>query len=135
MPKRVVYDKKKFDDLRKAQLNVVTRHQAKACGMPPSTIGHQTREGGPWQVMLPGIYLTVTGPVLREHREMAALLHSGADGLLTGWSAVRHHGLAAPESINVHVLVPLNIHRQSIDFSRLHRTKRMPNQHEEAGPI
>jgi len=85
--------------------------------------------------MLPGIYLTVTGPVLREHREMAALLHSGANGLLTGWSAVRHHGLAAPESINVHVLVPLNIQRQSIDFARLHRTKRMPDQHEEAGPI
>jgi very-short-patch-repair endonuclease len=136
MPKRPACDKEKLTELRKKQLNVITRAQARACGLASSTIGYLIREGGPWQVLLPGIYLTTTGAVTQEHREMAALLHAGAGSMITGPGAARRHGLTALESGEaVDVLVYLDNRRQSISFARLHRTKRMPREHERHGPV
>ena len=37
---------------------------------------YRLRPGGPWQALLPGIYLTVTGTTSSEQKEMAALLYT-----------------------------------------------------------
>lgn len=103
--------------------------------MPSSTVDRMVREDGPWQVLLPGIYLTVTGAITQEHREMAALLYAGAEGVITGSCAVRRHGLTAAEPPVVTVLVGTKVRRQSIGFVRLLRTRRLPGTHEVAGPI
>ena len=40
---------------------VITRAQALGCGLSLAEIRHRIRPGGPWQRLLPGVYLTVTG--------------------------------------------------------------------------
>ncbi|WP_371616053.1 hypothetical protein [Streptomyces sp. NBC_00454] len=45
------------------QLNLATRHQlTTTAGIPPGTITSRTRPGGPWQRLLPRVYLLQTGP-------------------------------------------------------------------------
>lgn len=126
MPKRTRYDKKKFDQLRKHQYQVVTRAQAIECGFPSSTVTYMIRVEGPWQVLLPGVYLTVTGKVSQEQRETAALLYAGAGSVVTGPCAVRLHRLTCPGGNTVDVLVDANERKKSVGFVRLYRTKRMP---------
>ena len=76
-----------------AQHQVVTGEQALLCGMPHSTWIATSPPGGPWQRLLPGVYLTVTGTVTQDQREMAALLYAGPRSLITGAAAVRRHRL------------------------------------------
>lgn len=44
------------------QLGLATRHQLTAAGVPDGTITSRTRPGGPWQRLLPRVYLLQTGP-------------------------------------------------------------------------
>ena len=41
-----------------AQHGVISRAQTVACGMTAGTLRHRIRAGGPWQPLLPGVYLT-----------------------------------------------------------------------------
>lgn len=110
------------------QHHVLARRQALACGLTRAALTHRLRSGGPWQKLLPGVYLTVTGAVTTDQREMAALLHAGPKSLITGAVAVRRNGIRAPGSNVVDVLVPEPLRCQSIGFVRVHRTKRMPSE-------
>ena len=103
--------------------------------MPPSTLDRQIAPGGPWQRLLPGVYLAVTGTPTRDQREMAALLYAGRPSLITGLAAVRRHRLSAPGPDAVDVLIPWNRQRQSTAFVRMHRTKRMPERGYVTGKI
>ncbi|MGH3169385.1 MAG: hypothetical protein ACRDN0_26325, partial [Trebonia sp.] len=127
MTKRTVYDKKRLDKVSGDQLLVITRAQALACGMPSSTMDDKIRGGDQWQVLLPGIYLIVTGVATQEQREVAALLYAGEKGVITGPCAVRRRRLDCPGPNNVDVLVPMNVRRNGTGFVRLHRTKRIPD--------
>ena len=86
------------------------------------------RPGGPWQKLLPGIYLAVSGAVLPVHREMAALLHTGPRSMLTGPAACRRWSISAPDNGVIDVLVPAEIRCQSAAFVRVRRTQRMPRE-------
>ena len=86
-------------------------------------------------MLLPGVYLAVTGAVTQLQREVAALLHAGEHGVITGPSAVRLHRLRSPGPDTVDVLVPVSVRRQSAGFARLHRTERMPRTWCAAGPV
>ena len=59
-----------------AQYQVITRRQAVLCGLPHSTLDRFMAPGGPWQRLLPGVYLAVTGTATQDQREMAALLYA-----------------------------------------------------------
>jgi hypothetical protein len=135
MPKQSSYDREKLDRIRVDQRRVILRRQALACGMPSSTIDHQIRPGGPWQVLLPGVYLTNTGTVTQDHREIAALLYAGDGSVITGPCAVRRHRLESPGANTVDVLVSPGVERHSRGFVRLHRTYRMPQSWMTTGPI
>ena len=93
------------------------------------------RPGGPWRKLLPGVYVTVTGTVSREQREMAALLYAGSRSVLTGLAAARRHGISTLTSTTVDVLVPAKVRFQSTAFVRVRRTWRMPEQVCIAGEI
>ena len=67
-----------------------------ACGMTESTLQHRLRVGGPWQRLLPGVFLTVTGVPTSDQRDVAALLYAGPGSLLTGTAALRLWGVRAP---------------------------------------
>ncbi len=85
------------------QLNLATRHQlTTTAGIPSGTITSRTRPGGPWQRLLPRVYLLQTGPPDHRQRALAAVLYaaeSGSDPLsgetaaLTGGAALALLGI------------------------------------------
>ena len=122
------------DTLRRQHL-VIGRDQALACGLTRAALEHRIRPGGPWQRLVPGVYLAVTGPASVEQRETAALLHAGPRSVLTGLAAARRHGLRVPETGLIDVMVPVNVRRQSSGFVRVLRSARMPSEVCTAGGI
>jgi hypothetical protein len=135
MPKRSNFDAERVRQVLRVQHQVITRRQALLCGVPPSTLDRYIGPGGPWQRLLPGVYLAVTGAATRDQREMAALLYAGRPSLLTGSAAVRRHRLTPPGPDTVDVLIPWERQRQSTGFVRLHRTRRMPKRGYVTGKI
>jgi hypothetical protein len=119
----------------RVQHQVITRRQALLSGMPHSTLDRQVAPGGPWQRLLPGVYLAVTGAATRDQREMAALLYAGKPSLITGPAAVRRHRVSSPGPDVVDVLIPWDRQRQSTAFVRMHRTRRMPERGHVTGKI
>jgi hypothetical protein len=122
---------KKLDEIAlaamlRAQRNVIARGQALDCGMTPRALEHRNRVGGPWQRLLPGVYLAVTGDPGLAHRETAALLYAGAGSVLTGPAALRHHGIRAPDTGKIDVLIPASRQRRSCGFVTIRYTTRMP---------
>jgi hypothetical protein len=116
------------EDTLRRQAGVIARWQALDGGMTREALRHRIRPGGPWQRLLPGVYLAVTGVPTADQRDMAALLHAGPGSALTGPAALRRHGLHAPPTDVVDVLVPSTRRPQSTGFVRVLRTRRMPGQ-------
>jgi hypothetical protein len=134
MQKRSVYDTVGLRRILGSQHQVVTRAQALKCGIPHTTVDRRIAPEGPWQKLLPGTYLTVTGRPTIEQRQMAALLYAGTDSVITGPAAIRLHRLRSPGPDTIDVLIPWAIKRQSTGFVRIHRTRRVPGFYRR-GPI
>jgi len=115
-------------ELLRKQHDVVTRRQTADCGLTDRALRYRIRPGGPWQRLLPGVYLAVTGTPTPDQRDMAGLLYAGRGSLLTAAAALRRLGLKAPRVAVVDVLVPAARRRQSTGFVRVLRTTRMPEQ-------
>ena len=64
-------------DLLDRQLSVATRRQLLALGMKDDAMQYRVRAGGPWQTLLPGVYLAASGVPSFTQKEMAALLYAG----------------------------------------------------------
>lgn len=120
------FDQARLTSTLRAQDNVLSRSQALACGMTRSTLAHRLKPGGPWQRLLPGVYLAQTGAPNVVQRDMAALLHGGSGSVLTGPAALRGLGITDVEPARVDVLVPNSRRPQSMAFVTIHRTTRMP---------
>jgi hypothetical protein len=112
--------------LLRGQHDVITRAQALESGLTRSGLAHRLRQGGPWQVLLPGVYLGVTGRPDHDQLDMAAQLYAGSDSVLTGAAALRRHGLAAQDSPCVDVLVPAGRQCRSRSFVAVQRSTRIP---------
>jgi hypothetical protein len=98
-------------------------------GLTRSTIAHRCRPGGPWRRLAPGIVKLDNGPVTRADRRRAALLHAGADAVLTGLDALELHGMRrmpAPAG-PVHVLIPEERRRGGAGLALVERTERVPS--------
>ena len=108
------------------QHHLVTRRQALDAGVTRSALQHRLGPEGPWQVILPGVYLTLTGTPTLDQRDMAALLYAGPDSMLSGQSALRRHALTSSRSSVVDVLTPVTVQRRSCEFVRMQRTSRLP---------
>ncbi|HEY2522704.1 MAG TPA: hypothetical protein VGJ19_21515 [Streptosporangiaceae bacterium] len=119
-------DEQRLAAVLRRQHQVVGRDQALARGLTPAALRHRIRPGGPWQRLLPGVYLAVTGAATTRQREMAALLYAGHRSALTGLAAARQHGLRVPPDGPVDVLVPVRVRRQGAGFIRIQHTRRMP---------
>jgi very-short-patch-repair endonuclease len=94
--------------------------------MTPDQLRHRIRAGGPWQRLLPGVYLIVTGSPTRRQHEIAALQYAGPDSVLTSTAALAHHGIRVRERDPLIVLVPAGKARSSRGFVRIWPTTRMP---------
>jgi hypothetical protein len=118
------------------QSSVVSRAQLLALGMKDRAMQYRVRRGGPWQRLLPGVYLATTGVPSLHQKELAALLYAGPGSLITGPVAVLHHGIRSGSGVDViDVLVPAGRQRLSTGFARLHRTVRMPARASSIGPV
>jgi len=96
-----------LDELLGQQLSVISRGQLLDLGMKDNAMQWRARAGGPWQALLPGVYLGLTGAPNLLQKEMAALLYAGPASLVTGPLALMHHGLRSPLTLEtVDVLVP-----------------------------
>ncbi|MGH3302336.1 MAG: hypothetical protein ACRDOK_11755 [Streptosporangiaceae bacterium] len=108
------------------QRGVLSRAQALASGLSRETLRHRIRTGGPWQRLLPGIYLTATGEPTSEQVRIAAALYGGPESAITGRSALRNYGIRREEPRIVDVLVPASRSLAGSGFVSVHRTWRMP---------
>jgi len=117
------------------QLGVITRGQAVAAGLTKHALRHRLRLAGPWQGLLPGVYLAATGTPTLIQREMAAMLYAGPGSVITGLAAVRHHHIRGPVTELVDILIPAPRRRRDADFVRLHRSTRMPTRVWQLGPL
>lgn len=118
------------------QLAVVSRGQLLGLGLTDNAVQYRVRAGGPWQVLLPGIYLTTSGPPSLTQKEVATLLYAGPGSVITGPTALLHYGIRATSSLEtVDVLIPAERQRRSTAFARLYRTARMPGRIASSGPV
>lgn len=110
------------------QDDLITRRQAIAAGMSKPAIRYAIGSGGRWQVVLPGVYATFTGPLGELHRLRAAVLYGGDGAMVSGAAACRLQGLkyVTPNGNTIDVLVPHRRQRTDSQFVRLRRTHRLP---------
>lgn len=113
-----------LEELLRAQDGVVTREQALAV-LSPAALRHRLRPGGPWQRVLPAVYVAQTGPLTGRQRLRAALLHGGPLAQLGGPTALALHGLA-PHAPVLHLLVPHSTQPVARTGLAVHRTHRLP---------
>jgi hypothetical protein len=123
-------------ELLNQQFSVVSRGQLLNLGMKDNAMQWRIRSGGPWQALLPGVYLGLTGAPNLLQKEVAALLYAGQGSSITGPAALMHYGLRSTVMLEtVDVLVPSGRQRHSTGFVRLHRTHRMPSRIVVSGPV
>jgi very-short-patch-repair endonuclease len=113
-------------DLLSKQHDVIARSQAAACGMTDKALRYRIRPAGPWQRLLPGVYLARAGSPIVDQRDMAALLYAGQGSVITAFAALRRLGIRAPRTDAVDVLVPAKQRCRSEGFVRVHHTTRIP---------
>jgi hypothetical protein len=126
-----------LDELLDKQLAVVSRGQLLSLGMTDRAMQYRIRGAGPWQVLLPGVYLATTGVPSLSQKEMAALLYAGPGSLITGPMALMHYSIRGGSVVNdvIDVLVPARRQRLSTGFARVQRTARMPARTASDGPV
>lgn len=126
-----------LSELLEKQDSVVSRGQLLSFGMTDNAMQYRLRRGGPWQTLLPGVYLGASGVPSLSQKEMAALLYAGPGSVVTGPMALMHHSIRSGSVVEdvIDVLVPAGRQRLSTGFARLHRTARMPAQVLFSGPV
>src|SRR6266567_6572070 len=68
MPRTAQFDRRALAGLAAKQHGVIARGQALECGMTARVVDYRIRGGGPWQTLLPGVYLTHAGRPADEQR-------------------------------------------------------------------
>jgi len=81
-------------DLLDRQLAVASRRQLLALGLKDNAMQYRLRTGGPWQTLLPGVYLAASGVPSFAQKRMAALLYADPDSLITGRAATGKHRIS-----------------------------------------
>ncbi|MEV5505125.1 hypothetical protein [Streptomyces orinoci] len=129
---------------------VMTSRQLREHGVTSTTVNERCRPGGPWQPLLPGVYLLHSGPASGEERLHAALLYTLArtqgvprqpgpqedpaapygQAMITGLAALALHGFATappPAALDrIEVLVPSTRRLRPAGFVRPVRAHTVP---------
>lgn len=109
------------------QRGVLSRAQVLSGAITVDGLRHRIRKGGPWQRLLPGVYLTTTGQPTGEQLQIAATLFAGPDCAITGPAALSMYKIRIQPTRYVSVLVPASRKRGSHDYVVIRRTTRMPD--------
>jgi len=131
----LLYDKSGFAELAGRQNGLITRAQARSCGLTEEALRVRLRTGGPWQALVPGVYATFTGAATPDQQALAALLYAGPRSAITGEVAMAAHGIHNLGRTIVDVLIPASCRRRDQSFVRIVRTWRMPGVVFKAGEL
>ncbi|WP_329211053.1 hypothetical protein OG257_25390 [Streptomyces sp. NBC_00683] len=134
--------------LHDVRQRVQSAAQLRAQGVSAAQTAAQCLPGGPWQQLLPGVYLLHPGPPTSQERVHGALLYAGrppvsarrtvpaqsgpgyGEAMVTGLAALALHGFAsAPPMIALHridVLVPRTRRLRSTRFVDVKRAASLP---------
>jgi very-short-patch-repair endonuclease len=126
MTRKAQYDHAALAKTLDAQLYVISRSQALACGLTAAALRYRTRPNGPWRILLPAVYLVDAREPTIPQREVAAMLYAGDGSMITGIAALWRHEIRHPLSDVVDVLVPAARKLQSTGFAQVWRTTRLP---------
>lgn len=117
------------------QAGAVSRQQALAAGVSPSTIASKLKHGL-WQRLHPGVYYAFTGEVKREARLWAAVLYAGPGALLSHDTAAEVLQLTGRRCPVIQLTVPAGrrvrppqgvaIHYSSFDYPRWRPQRGVP---------
>lgn len=116
--------------LIRQQDSVISRAQALRSGLSRHAINYRLRDGGPWRLLLPGVYLTLSGVPTQGQRETAAVIYGGPHAMITGVAALRFYEFAVVPRQGegaVDILIPARFRRVSTGYVRVHRTSHMPS--------
>ncbi|MDF2266891.1 hypothetical protein P2Q00_15855 [Streptomyces coacervatus] len=144
--------------LAEVHRRVLTTAQLRSHGVSSTEMGQQCRAGGPWQQILPGVFLLHPGPPTSEERLHAVLMYAaresapgvpaqpGADdphrpvyeeAMITGLAALTLHGFtSAPPLLSlekIDVLVPRLRRLRSAGCARIVRTHALPTPQQVTG--
>ncbi|MGI5375435.1 hypothetical protein ACQEV2_14530 [Streptomyces sp. CA-251387] len=137
--------------LSEVHRRVMTAAQLKSHGIPAAEINDQCRPGGPWQQILPGVFLLHPGPPTSEERLHAVLMYAARErspgvpaqpeageghapaypeAVITGLAALTLHGFSATPPLTaldtIDVLVPRLRRLRSTGCVRILRTSALP---------
>jgi hypothetical protein len=141
--------------LSDVQRRVLSAAQLREHGVSAARTAAQCRPGGPWQQLLPGVYVLHPGPATSEERLHGALLYAGrpvvpaqggpegtpaplyGEAMITGLAALALHRFSsAPPLLSldrIDVLVPRTRRLRSAGCARLVRTHALPKPQEVTG--
>lgn len=143
--------------LSEVQRRVLSAAQLREHGVSPAQTTAQCRPGGPWQQLLPGVYVLHPGPATSEERLHGTLLYAGrptvpaqgrprtgavraplyGEAMVTGLAALALHRFsAAPPLLSldrIDVLVPRTRRLRSTGCARLVRAHSLPRPEEVDG--
>ncbi|MET8248452.1 hypothetical protein ABZV31_31085 [Streptomyces sp. NPDC005202] len=141
--------------LAKVHRRVLTAAQLRAHGVSAAERDEQCRPGGPWQQILPGVFLLHPGPPTSEERLHAVLMYATrgplpqtapgvptqptaqephrpvyAEVMITGLAALTLHGFASAPALlsleKIDILVPRMRRLRSTGCARIVRTAALP---------
>ncbi|MET9457298.1 hypothetical protein ABZY05_19740 [Streptomyces canus] len=137
--------------LSEVHRRVVTAGRLRTSGVSVAEANEQCRPGGPWQQILPGVFLLHPGPPTSEERLHAVLMYAAresaagvpaqpgaeephrpvyAEAMITGLAALTLHGFSSTPSLlsldRIDVLVPRMRRLRSTRGARVVRTSPLP---------
>ncbi|WP_141204979.1 hypothetical protein [Streptomyces griseorubiginosus] len=137
--------------LAEVHRRVVTAGRLRAQGVSVAEAHEQCRPGGPWQQLLPGVFLLHPGPPTSEERLHAVLMYAArergtgvpaqpgaedphrpvyAEAMITGLAALTLHGFSSTPPLlsldRIDVLVPRMRRLRSAGSARIVRTSSLP---------
>jgi hypothetical protein len=123
--------------------------QLRERGLTPAVIAERCRPGGPWQQLLPQVYLLRSGPPSSQERAQAALLYAGRDpqghgpvgggreAMVTGLAALALHRFSSVPPLaglpRIDVLVPHQRRLRDAGGVVVHRARTLPRPLEVGG--
>ena len=139
--------------LADVRCRVQSAAQLRARGVSPARTTAQCQDGGPWQMLLPGVYLLHPGQATSEERLHGALLYAGrpvipaqgerpgtspyGEAMVTGLAALALRQFSAapplPALDRIDILVPRTRRLRSTGCARIVRTHALPGAEEITG--
>jgi hypothetical protein len=142
----------RLDHLTGSGRRVLTARALREHGVSTAVAGARCRPGGPWQMLLPGVYLLHPGTPTSEDRLRAALLYAerravpaqagpdrspaaahrpqGPEAMVTGLAALALHGFDCAPPLTtldrIDVLLPRTRRLRSVGCAHVVRAQRLP---------